>query len=214
MITTVKTTITLFAFIIALVASATAFAWEVDCGDKTIYYSNGSVLVSSGGTVYFKNGNVFISNGGTIYYMNGNVFKSSGDTVYYENGNVLKSNGGTYYYSNGNVARSSGGTMYLENGNVTSIPFAFYITPGELITAKVVVPGGTSSGSNIILGLDAGAGQYLSVTVGSQGLSCEGLADDIELSVDGKAATAKLKIKPGFDAARVKAAVQKALDNL
>ncbi len=209
-----KTVITVCAFIIALATSITAAAWELDCGNKTIYYSTGNVLMSTGGTVYFKNGSVFVSNGGTIYYGNGNVFRSSGDTVYYENGNVLKSNGGTYYYSNGNVARSSGGTIYLENGNVTSIPFAFYLTPGETITAKVIVPGGTNPGLNMVLGLDAGAGQNLTLNINSQGISCEGLAQDVELTVDGKAAKAKLKVKPGFDSARVQAAVQKALDNL
>lgn len=69
---------------------------------STVYYPNGRLL-KSGDTVYYETGRL-LQSGSTLYYPSGRLLKS-GDTYYYSNGRLMKS-GSTFYYDNGRLARS------------------------------------------------------------------------------------------------------------
>jgi hypothetical protein len=199
------------------------------------YYPNGSYF-KSGQNYYFSNGS-YLQSGSSIYYTNGSYFKS-GDNFYYPNGSYLKS-GSSFYYPNGSYARS-GSTLYLQNGQQTQFPVALTAAFGDK-TASFNV---SANSATLTLNLDAintsgvngffrvdmsGVGALLNISAGGQqngqvqlilgsdgSINCNltGGVTPRHFVLNGNAATVTVDVKDGYDAERVRAAVQKALDSL
>lgn len=198
--------------------SASAFAWTVNCGDKSLYYSNGALLKSSSGTFYYQNGALLISSSGSLYYQNGALLKSSSDSIYWQNGALLRSSSGSFYYRNGSLARSSSGTTYSENGSVSNFPIALRDSmSSEIEFAAHASPsfGGVDLRFTVFAG---GSGPQLSVRVREDSVECDGFGPgpggDSEFTIVGNAAEVRVKVRPGYDPTRVRAALQKALESL
>lgn len=198
--------------ILVVLMSSNVFAWTVNCGDRTIYYSSGATLMTQGGTFYYKSGATMFTQGGTGYFENGATMKTQGDTLYYKNGATLKTQGGTYYYENGATARTQGGTLYREDGSQTQIPFSFDFDMGTGVIAAVDVPKGTSADSRIEIQMEVGPGERVKMRVSPSGINCSGLGDETEFTVTGRAGSAQIKVAPGHDADAISEAVKRALD--
>jgi hypothetical protein len=197
---------------LVVLVSFNAFAWNVNCGDRTIYYSSGATLKTQGGTFYYKNGATMFTQGGTGYYESGATMKTQGDTLYYKNGATLKTQGGTYYYENGATARTQGGTLYRKDGSQTQIPFSINLELGTGVSAEVDVSKGTSADSDIEIVTEAGPGERIKMRVSPSGINCTGLGEETEFTVTGRAGSAQITVAPGHDEDAISEAVKRALD--
>lgn len=199
-----------------------------------IYYPSGNSF-RNGDTLYYPNGNS-LKRTERIYYPNGNTLRN-GERYYYGNGNTM-GNGETFYYSNGTTARRNG-KLYRPDGSETPFPVRLSETIGEFgslsvelgsttqtITIyfrnlfsgseEVSLRGFTEAGSSSQLDFTIRtgvSGEDVSVVVANGQISCT-LADPNPpevFTVIGNAGKAQVSVNFGYDAAKIRSAVEQAL---
>lgn len=201
-----------FISLLLILSINKSFAWDVQCGEKSLYYSNGSNLVTSTGSVYYKSGGAMITSNGSIYSQTGATIKTSSGSIYYSSGATLKTSTGSFYYENGSVARTSSGILYKKDGNQTSLPFLIPIQIGDGVVAKIYVSS-LNGDSNIELEINTGISETINIDVSDQGIFCHGLVTTQKFKVIGAAGSAIIELKPGKDAKSIQDKIQKILDN-
>lgn len=204
---------------------------------ERVYYDNG-VSFKNGNAFYYSNGTA-LTRDNTIYYPNGNLLRR-GDRFYYANGNTLK-NGEVFYYRNGNVARR-GGKLYRPDGTLTPFPLRIEEpvgTVGDILVdiegmkeridlgfsnlmqiskgVKLVGVWDEATFTQIDLTLQTGAAhEEVHVQVSAGGVQCDlggsGGGDKFKLFTP--AANLNVTVNPGYNANKVRAALEKALQDL
>ncbi len=203
---------------------------------NSLYHANGTQFKSSVG-YYYPNGTP-LKSASTLYYPNGNQMKTAGG-AYYQNGNALQS-GSSFYYENGNRART-GGKLYNPDGTPTAFPLnlessfgahgALYVRVTEtsesytfrftnlLQDPLVSLVAFSPLDAQFELRISNGyPNQFVRLKVnassGIQSCELESSQPGPDFTIVADAATATVRVNPGYDPVKVKDAIERALQGL